>query len=486
MNNYHEETIISGFLRQVNEKPEACAIRVREKCVSYEELYHRSKRLADWLCKQQLGGQRIGIKLENGDAYLVCFYGIVLAGSIAVPLPGDLPTDQMVDWCEHLGIGTVLEEVPTDIAEYKKGNQPKSSGHAQLLVLDPDGLFYMAVSSGSTGKPKGILRSHRSWVESFCRMKEAFGTGGKDRLLLPGKLHYSATLIAALQVLHEGGEVLLAPHYHSAEIRELLITGNVTACFMVPSMYAKLLSTERLEAEQTLTAASITFVSAGDKLSTVTATMWLRSFPNSRLYEYYGAAEISFVSYLHHLPMQATGDSVGRSFPGVELTIRDGQGQLVSTGMIGEVYVNSSMVAQAYGHRQAPPFLQSKAGGYTVGDLGYLDEAGFLHLVGRKQEVIVRGGVNLYPAEIERTLMADAAIGDAAVFGVADELLGERIIAAIILVGHSEQEEDVAKRLQNRFSRARRPDEYWIVPELPRNAAGKTDKKRLRELFFSR
>lgn len=460
---------MSGLSHNVLEKADACAIRIKEESITYGELFQKSKKLAGWLCQHSMTGQRIGIKLENGIAFFACFYGIVLAGSIAVPLPADLPKEQLQEWCEHLKIARVLAGVPF------------TEESLALPVLGPDALFYMAVSSGSTGKPKGILRSHRSWVESFQRMKEAFGTGKQDRLLLPGPLHYSASLIAALQVLHEGGEVRLLPRYRSADVRAELLQGDVTACFMVPALYTKLLADKELACE-----VNLTFISAGDKLSAATSTQWLQAFPNSRLYEYYGAAEISFVSYLRHDRDRSFLDSVGQPFPGVELIIRNEQGQQVQTGTIGKVYVSSSMVAQKYGHLSAPPFLKPTAGGYTVGDLGYLDEAGFLYLVGRKQEVIVRGGVNLYPAEIERSLLADPLIGEAAVFGVPDEMLGERIIAAVSLVGQDERlAQGLAEKLQNRFARTRRPDDYWVLPQLPRNAAGKMDKKRLKEMFFT-
>ncbi|RNB92298.1 long-chain fatty acid--CoA ligase [Brevibacillus fluminis] len=481
-----QETIASGFWRQARKNADACAIRVEQTRVTYGELLKRNIQVATWIRAQKLGGQRIGIKLENGASFIACFYGAVLAGSIAVPLPADLPNDQLVDWREHLDLSVVLEAEPGLLSQATSCNEQENQPE-----LDPEQLFYMAVSSGSTGMPKGILRTHRSWVESFYRMKEAFGTGGQDMILLPGPLHYSATLIAALQVLHEGGEVVLMTRFHSHAVLEHLQSGGVTACFMVPAMYAKLLAMiEQGRGTEPFTDENITFISAGDKLSFELANKWLQAFPGSSLYEYYGAAEISFVSYIRHGQNSGEAGSVGRPFPGVEVTIRDEQGQLLKTGEIGGVHVKSSMVAQSYGHAQAPPFIQPTVGGYTVGDLGYLDEAGCLHLVGRKQNVIVRGGVNLYPAEIERALVADEAISEAAVFGVPDQVLGERIIAAVILAnrqdadGEDPENTRLAAVLQHRFARARRPDEYWIVPQLPRNAAGKTDKRKLRDLFF--
>ncbi|MGO0059285.1 class I adenylate-forming enzyme family protein [Brevibacillus fluminis] len=478
-----QETIASGFWRQAHENPDACAIRIERTIVTYGELLEKSKRVAAWIRAQKLGGQRIGLKLENGAPFFACFYGAVLAGSIAVPLPADLPNDQLVDWRQHLGLSVVLEAEPgwhgLAIPCTKQKEQPE---------LDPEQLFYMAVSSGSTGMPKGILRTHRSWVKSFYRMKEAFGTGGQDVILLPGPLHYSATLIAALQVLHEGGEVVLMTRFHSRAVLEHLQSGGVTACFMVPAMYAKLLAMiGQSSGTEPFTDESITFISAGDKLSFEIVDKWLQAFPGSNLYEYYGAAEISFVSYIRHGQQSGVAGSVGRPFPGVEVTIRDERGRLLETGEVGEVHVKSSMVAQGYGHAQAPPFIQPTAGGYTVGDLGYLDEAGCLHLVGRKQDVIVRGAVNLYPAEIERVLAAEESIREAAVFGVPDRVLGERIIAAVTLANSPDadgEDPGLAALLQHRFARARRPDDYWIVPQLPRNAAGKTDKRKLRDLFF--
>lgn len=471
-----DAVITSGFVRHARQNDEACAVRSGDTQITYGELYARSIYVSDRLRHQGLAGQRIAIRLGNGVDFLSAFYGVVLAGGIAVPLPADLPADQTEEWCGHLNCLSIVKE-PSELPA-KRSIAPNEAACGRLK---PDSLFYMAVSSGSTGKPKGILRNHQSWVESFQRMKQAFGLGEKDVILLPGPLHYSASLIAALQILYEGGVVHVLDRYDSAAVLNLLACGEVTSCFMVPAMYAKLLAKNSPPCNH-----PITFLSAGDKLSIQTAAAWRERFPESRLFEYYGAAELSFVSYLlHDGQVMRSASSVGKPFPGVTVTIRDEHGGKAGQGEPGEVYVNSGMVAQGYGHFDAAPFLAPVGGGYSVGDLGYLDKEGELHLVGRKQELIMRGGVSIFPAEIERVLLADPLIREAAVFGVEDPEMGERIVAAITVAGTEANfpYAEMENRFQQRFPRSRRPDDYLIVQTLPRNAAGKTDKKRLKELY---
>jgi len=467
-------TIAEGMLRHAAERPEATAIRCHGMQVSYGQLRQESLDLAQVLVRQGLAGQRIGIWMQNHPHVLSCFYGIVLGGGIAVPLPHDLPEAQLADWQEHLQLATVWKKRPTF-----------GTGECQPLPASipdtADALFYMAVSSGSTGRPKGILRSHRSWLESFSAMERVFGVGRDDRLLLPGQLAYSANLIAALQVLHTGGEVILLPRFRPAETLQHLMGGEVTATFMVPSMYAKILAASNQQTGSIRNRERLICITAGDKMAADVKRRWLSLFPECQLYEYYGAAELSFVTVLTAEEQWLRQGSVGRPFAGVELMILDQQGQPLPPGAAGEVYVKSRMIAQGYGHQGAEAFLQPLDGAFSVGDIGYLDDAGYLCLIGRRQELIIRGGVNLYPAEIEKVLHAREEIAAACVFGQPDPVLGERVIAAIVPQRHTDASVLTSReawfgKLAGWLAPSRQPDEYWLTDELPLNSAGKVDR----------
>ncbi len=462
-----------------------------DDAISYAELYGYAARVAEQVISQQLAGQRIGMPLPNSPEFLACFYGIVLAGAIAVPLPLDVPHEQLGDWADHLGLAQVWTQLPS----YARNGYAAAAldhsgeGHSHLeqvdrlehsgkfATLDPDGLFYMAVSSGSTGKPKGILRTHRSWVESFMQMKRAFAIGQSDRLLLPGPLCYSATLIAALQILHEGGEVHLHRRFRAEAVAEALANDDITACFMVPTMYAKL-----LELDDAGSSKPMTFVSAGAKLADETRAAWQLAFPHGRLYEYYGSAEVSFVTLMPPDRWADRKGSVGQPFCGVELSIRNDQGAPVEAGTVGDIYVKSAMVASGYGQKGSHSFPVPIDGAYPVGDIGYVDESGFLYLVGRKQELMVRGGINIYPIELEQALAQLPFVRQAAVFSVPDPIYGEKVVAAVQIIRDCLPDPlDWPEQVRDRLARSHWPDAYWPLDSLPLNSAGKVDKIALKQ-----
>ncbi len=510
--------IVDGLLAHAAAHPERAAARMEDVCVTYGALAEVAHRQAERARREGLAGRRVGLWLSNSPDFLACFYGIVLAGGIAVPLPVDLPEAQLPAWADHLGLAAVWKErfrpgEPKTVWMSAGAKQCLSAGTAPDDGTGEDGLFYMAVSSGSTGKPKGILRSHRSWVESFRQMKQTFGTGGGDRLLVPGPLHYSASLIAALQVLHEGGEVVLLPQFDARRVLTALRDEGITAAFMVPAMYAKALARMPSGDGGEPCLRPIVFVTAGAKMDAALKRAWLEAFPASVLYEYYGAAELSFVSVSRaepgmlrsepgvsragagvsgsgvskSAPECAKTDSVGRAFAGVTLIIRDEHGRPLPPGEIGEIYVASGMIAQGYGHRGAEPFLEPVDGTYSVGDIGYVDENGYLYLVGRKQEMILRGAVNVYPLEVEQALTSCPGVREAAVFGVPDAVLGERIVAAVVGNGSELSDPRVWREwLASRLPRSRWPDVYWPVERLPFGSTGKVDRAALRREYLQR
>lgn len=494
-------SILDGIFRHAAAQPNRIAIRMEEASITYRQLVEQIERIVGSIHARRLSARRIGLYLANHPDFLPLFYGIAAARAIAVPLPSDLPAEQIEEYKTHLDVSEVWSS--DTIQELLAETISVVPFEGTCSQPSPDDLFYMAVSSGSTGKPKGILRNHRSWAESFDRMAEEFGIGREDTILLPGPLHYSASLIAALQVLDQGGEVVLLPRFREEILLDHLLEKNITAVFMVPTMVAKLLSflKEKQEVYPLLKERKLTVVTAGAKLETSLKLAWLDLFPNSRLFEYYGAAELSFVSLLRPDEQLTAGDSVGKVFAGVELVIMDDKGQRLGPQQVGQVYVKSGMIAQGYGHKDADKFLPSCQGFFSVGDMGYLDSNGYLYLTGRKQEMILRGGINIFPQEIEQVLRQHPEVKEAAVFGIPDQLMGERIVAAVVsaVQGVKEETHEGSKVntqlftrndspyhawLKARLPQSRWPDFYWIVGQLPLGTTGKIDRPSLRHHFL--
>lgn len=499
----YEQTICFGFLQWAEKQPKRTAVRMGSSEMSYGDLADTAQKVARLLVDNHSEGKRIGIRMQNSLDFLACFYGIVLAKAIAVPLSHEVSDQQLPEIAAHLKIDQVWTAMPDlesdqvrSALELERDENKDVDKVAKepfrLPALRGDDLFYMAVSSGSTGKPKGILRSHRSWVDSFRQMRQEFHIGESDRLLLPGQLFYSATLISALQALYEGAEVVLLPRFSVQETADMLALPDITTAFMVPTMLAKLLARfEQKGIQPPFRTLPFTCITAGSKLEMSTKQKWLTYFPNCRLYEYYGAAELSFVSILKPDEQLRVPNSVGRAFAGVDIIIRDEQGVPTGQGQIGEVYIASSMVAQGYGHLGAEAFLTPVDGSYSVGDMGYVDEEGYLYITGRKQDLIIRGGVNIFPAEVEEAFAESPYFAKVVVFGVPDQVLGESIVAACLprerhaAMELAEIEKKGREWLTGRLPLWKQPDHYWQLDALPLGSTGKIDRARIKRMFLA-
>lgn len=204
----------------------------------------------------------------------------------------------------------------------------------------------------------------------------------------------------------------------------------------------------------------------------------MKVFPNSQIFEYYGASELSFVTYANKEIAKNYPSSVGKPFEGVKVTIRDQMGNLLPCGEIGQIYIESDFVFTEYIHNEIETKKVLTPYGATTSDLGYLNEAGYLFIVGRKNNMIIRGGQNIYPEEIEKVIKSLATVKEAVVVGVEDERWGEQIWALI-------QWKDLGdmKRLRSfcrqEIASHKRPHKYVVVDHFPYTSTGKIDRKNI-------
>jgi long-chain acyl-CoA synthetase len=386
-------------------------------------------------------GVTVPVLASTAWQYLIRFLTIVHAGCVAVGAPQNV----------HAPIALPL---------------------LSRIVAEPHGIFYMGLTSGSTGIPKGILRTHASWVNSFYLMTRLFGT--PRRLLVPGALAFSAALIAALHALHEGGTVYLPPAKMVARLPDLMQQEAITHAFLVPARLRSMLDTYG-NRQSDLNA---TLVTAGAKLDRETRERLHSQFPSAQLYEYYGSAEMGFVSYMAPDMGLSKYDSVGRLCPGVECELRDDLGASVPLATPGMIHVRSPYQFAGYADDDPVP----TSGWVTAGDWGWFDEDGFLYLLGRPEEQINVGGAKIFSAEVEQALLAHPAVRDVAVVGLSDRLRGQVVVAGVVLRG----DETVTSTGLRHWCRERLPSfaiprRIRMLAALPRNPAGKVDRTRILE-----
>jgi long-chain acyl-CoA synthetase len=341
------------------------------------------------------------------------------------------------------------------------------------LAEPPDtALLFTGFTSGSTGLPKGYRRSHGSWVASFEAEAAEFGLGADDVVLAPGTLTHSLFLYALASGLHAGARVVLCRSFRPDTALRLVSEHGVTVLYGVPTQIAAILhaAAERDERPESLRL----ILSSGAKWTGPTGPQIRTVFPNARFAEFFGASETSFIAVAKEDEPVPEG-SVGRAFRGVSLSVRDRSGRRLPLGRIGRVFAQSPFLFSGYAFGNEDGL--SRCGtALSVGDLGYLDPSGFLHLVGREARKIVTSGQNVFPEEIERLLARHPAVTDAAVLGVADAKRGERLLGIVRTQGgESVNRASLVSHLRPLLPLARIPRRYVTVADWPLTRSGKTD-----------
>jgi long-chain acyl-CoA synthetase len=292
-------------------------------------------------------------------------------------------------------------------------------------------------------------------------------------------MYHTAPSAYALMSLGEGGSVVIMARWDSEECLRLIEAERVTTAQMVPANFIRILeadwkSFDRSSVRKVLHAAAPCPVPVKRRIIEV--------FPPDTVWEYYGASE-GMASVISPAEWLAKPGSVGRPFPGLSVRIMGEDGEDVPTGEVGSIYV-SSFPAQRFRYHNAPEKTESAWHGeyFTVGDMGRLDEDGYLFLADRRTDLIISGGVNIYPAEVEAALIEDDDVVDAAVIGLPDERMGQKVHAVVELRPRATRDaEALTARLAGRLADFKLPRTLEFVDELPREPNGKVLKTRLRE-----
>ncbi|QDY91169.1 long-chain fatty acid--CoA ligase [Arthrobacter sp. UKPF54-2] len=356
---------------------------------------------------------------------------------------------------------------------------PDSGG--ELADGDPDAPFLIGLTSGTTAVPKAFTRSRRSWQLSFDSSVEFFGLRPGDRTLAPGPLAASLNLYALAECLYAGSEFHTLAQFDVGDAHAAVSHDGITRLVLVPTML-RLLS-ERGLAGGVDASGVRSIICAGSKLDARTVEAARRWAPNATIFEYYGAAELSFVAGAGLPPGAAPasgGTGIGLPFPGVELSILDGDGAPVPDGTDGTVYVRSGMVSDGYLWGDDGEALQCLNGWYTVGDQGYLAD-GVLHLLGRRSDMILTAATNVYPHEVELALGSVPGVAAVVAAGVADELRGQRVVAAVLPSHGGVTGTQLRTGVENLLARNKRPLEYYLLAELPVTDRGKISRPLLLE-----
>lgn len=350
----------------------------------------------------------------------------------------------------------------------------------------------MLYTSGTTGAPKGVENGLFVTGAPFSRVAKladyarvVLGVPARERVLLDGPWYHSSQLFFALLALLQGSRLVVRPHFDPAATLETIDRERITAVHLVPTQFVRLLRLPPA-VRAAFSGASLHRVWHGGGPCPASVKREMIRWWGPVLVEYYGATEGGVVTLIESADWLRRPGSVGRAVPPNEVVVVDEAGTPLPAGRTGRVFIHRR--GRTFRYHNAPEKTRAAHLGpdtFTYGEVGHLDEAGFLYLTGRAQDMIVSGGVNVYPAEVEAVLLDHPSVRDAAVIGVPDEEFGERVVAVVVPEGAPSDElpHTLDAHCRRFLAGFKVPRAYHAVAALPREATGKLRKDPLRERY---
>ena len=494
-------TSVRGIAALAEAEPERVALIDGDRRVSFAELEAAACSVAHRLVAAGVGhGDRVAVRMRNRAELFMVWNGCARLGALVVPVGyalaapevAHIVTDSEALVCIHddepgastvppQGTGVLRSVLHVDDASLWSGPSTPPSGDFRGNTV-----VTMPYTSGTTGRPKGIVRAAPEPVREAppWPVAEFWGFVGDDVHLLCGPAYHTAPGNYAQMSMVEGGAVVIMPRFDAADCLRLVERHRVTTSHMVPANFVRILEADWARHDRSSVRC---ILHAAAPCPVAVKRRILEVFPPGTVWEYYGASEGMGTVISPEEWLERPG-SVGRAFPGVELTILDDEGRPVPPGVVGTIYVSSRPGRQFRYHNDPGKTADAWRGDrFTVGDLGHLDAEGYLYIADRRTDLIITGGVNVYPAEVERALAEHRDVVDSAVVGLPDERFGQRVHAVVELRdGAGSTVDSLLEHLRERLAPYKVPRSIDVVAELPREPNGKVLKRRLREQVLER
>ncbi|MGW6563611.1 long-chain-fatty-acid--CoA ligase [Streptomyces hydrogenans] len=487
---------LAGFLVETAERhPERPALRMGERVISYAELDRSSARAASLLLSEGVRpGDRVALMLPNVPEFVVLYYGILRAGAVVVPMNPLLKTREaefhladsgavrLFEWHQAPGEGAkgAATAGVRHVAVEPGGFAATLAAHEPLPGIaetDDDDMAVLLYTSGTTGKPKGAVLTHAGLRHN------TEVNGIQIQRITPDDVvvgclplfHIFGQICTMSVTVRSGASLVMIPRFVPGDVLDAIARERATVFEGVPTMYAALLQHPAETDVSTLRMC----ISGGASLPVEILHGFERRFGCAVL-EGFGMSETSPVVTFNHPDQPRKAGSIGTPIRDVEVRLLDDRGQDVAPGEVGELAVRGPNVMKGYWNRPEETAAAVPDGWLRTGDLARADEDGYLYVVDRKKDMIIRGGYNVYPREIEEVLHEHPAVALAAVVGVPHPELGEEVAAAVVLRPAAQASPDELRDyVKERVAAYKYPRRVWLVDQLPLGPSGKILKREI-------
>jgi fatty-acyl-CoA synthase len=497
-----------GMLPALNARrnPNGAALIDEDGELTYAELDEAVHAVANGLlAKGVRGGDGVAILARNHRWFLIANYGAARAGARIILLNSEFSGPQIKEVSEREGAKVIIyDDEYTDavskadpplgklralgvnpdadgpssstdetleelIARSSKEPAPKASKHASIIIL----------TSGTTGTPKGANRSSPPSLAPVGGILSHVPFKSGEVTSLPAPMFHALGYLHATLAMFLGSTLVLRRKFKPPLVLEDIEKHKVTAMVVVPVMLSRILDAlEKMDKKPDLSSLKIIFIS-GSQLGAELATRALKDV-GPVIYNMYGSTEIAFATIAGPEHLELNAATVGPVVKGVRVKLLDDNGNEVAQGEVGRIFVGNAFPFEGYtggGHKQIIDGLMSS------GDVGYFDEHGLLYVSGRDDEMIVSGGENVFPAEVEDLISGHPGVVEATAIGVEDKEYGHRLRAFVVKKDGADVNEDAIKGyVRDHLARYKVPREVIFLEELPRNPTGKILKRELREI----
>jgi long-chain acyl-CoA synthetase len=472
------------------------ALKLDDAEISYSMLDEGSRRLAGLLREKGFEeGDRVGIMLPNVPYFAIVYYGVLRAGGVVVPMNVLLKGREVKYYLEDPGAKLLFAWHSFAEAADKGAGEAGAEailvkpGEFEKLLADAEPVDGMAdrkgedtavilYTSGTTGKPKGAELTHSNLRRNVQVATSLFDLG-KDAVTLGAlPLFHSFGQTCGLNAtVCAGGCLTLLPRFDPEKALEIIQRDRVTVFEGVPTMYGAML---HLPNHDDFDTSCLEVCGSGGAAMPGEVMRAFEEAFGCKVLEGYGLSETSPIASFNHPDRERKVGSIGTPIEGVEMKVVDDDGNDVAQGEIGEIVIKGHNVMKGYWNRPDATEESIKDGWFHTGDMAKIDEDGYFFIVDRKKELIIRGGYNVYPREVEEVLYEHPAVQEAAVLGVPDEKMGEEVGAAVVLKdGEDVSADELKGYIKQEVANYKYPRRIWFVDELPKGPTGKILKREI-------